>query len=115
MSFKESAAGPSPYSFLNSNHQITKKKLEMEFAKKCRDTRMQRDHFLIVTFQIGKEEKVPLIANPAFSHSRASVIAAGPIFFLIIIAVSNSTTTTFKSILTLFRISAQSAFAADLL
>jgi hypothetical protein len=61
----------------------------MEFAKKCRDTRIQRDRFLMVTLQIGKEEKVPLIANHAFSHSRASVIAAAglrPDFFLIIIA-----------------------------
>jgi hypothetical protein len=91
----------------------------MEFAKKCRDTRIQRDRFLMVTLQIGKEEKLSLLrgpANPAFSHSRASEIAAAAhFFFLFLLLISNSTTTTFKRILTLFRISAQSAFAADLL
>jgi hypothetical protein len=85
----------------------------MEFAKKCRDTRIQRDRFLMVTLQIGKEEKLRGPANP---HSRASEIAAAArFFFLLLLLISNSTTTTFKRILTLFRISAQSAFAADLL
>ena len=85
----------------------------MEFAKKCRDTRIQQDRFLMVTLQIGKEEKLRGPANPALSHSRASEIAAAArFFFLLLLLISNST---FKRILTLFRISAQSAFAADLL
>ena len=88
----------------------------MEFAKKCRDTRIQQDRFLMVTLQIGKEEKLRGPANPALSHSRASEIAAAArFFFLLLLLISNSTTTTFKRILTLFRISAQSACAADLL
>ena len=71
----------------------------------------------MVTLQIGKEEKVPLILRLAILvRQRSRLRRCDPIFFLIIIAdFEFDATTTFKSILTLFRISAQSAFAADLL